>query len=133
MWLALLDRILGTAVIALGLMQCASTFLFFARFEEPAIWFFAGGLLLTVVGALNLLRLRYGATAPGVRYVSLAANLVLSLLWVALYWGLLDKFAQRPASFLGPLIILAASAVSLRDAGRSRVDAASARVRRRPS
>jgi hypothetical protein len=128
MRLALLDRILAIGVIVLGVMQSASTFLFFARFEEPAIWFFAGGVLLALVGALNLLRLRYGAAAAGVRYVSQGANLALSLLWVAMYWGLFDKFARRPSSFLGPIVILAATVVSFRHGARSgRGESAAAR------
>jgi hypothetical protein len=107
----MVDRLLAWAVILLGALQCASTFHFFTRLEEPALWFFAGGLLLVLVGALNLLRIRETGV-PAVRALSRASNLVLSAFYVVLYWGLFDKFAPRPASFLGPAVVLAATAVS---------------------
>ena len=113
------DKSLGVMIILLGVMQSLTTFYFFRRMEEPAAWYFAGGMLLMVVGALTLLRLKYGEIAPGVKYVSLAANLMLSLFWIALYWLLFDKFARHPASFTGLFVILASAIVSLRQTWRA--------------
>lgn len=107
------DRWLSVGVIFLGLMQCLSVFYFFRRIEEPAFWFFAGGMLLIWTGALSLLRIRYEETAPGLRRVSVVANLSLALFWAALYFVLFDKFARNPSSFIGPLVIFASAAVSL--------------------
>ena len=112
------DKLLGAAVVFLGAMQCLATFRFFRAFEEPAAWFFAGGMLLALVGALALLRLRYGEAAPGLRRVSLAASAALALFWVVLYWGLFDKFARRPASFAGPFVVVASAVVSFLNASR---------------
>jgi hypothetical protein len=111
--LSMVDRLLAWAVIVLGALQCASTFHFYPRLEEPALWFFAGGLWLALVGALNLLRIRE-AGVPAVRTLSRVSNLVLSAFYLALYWSLFDKFAPRPASFLGPAVVLAATVISLR-------------------
>ena len=114
------DKLLGAMIIFLGVMQCLATPYFFRRIEEPAAWFFAGGMLLMLVGALTLLRLKYGERAAGVRYVSLAANFALSLLWLALYVALFDKFARRPASFIGLFVIIASALVSFLRAWRAR-------------
>lgn len=113
-----LDKALGAAVILLGLLQCLSTPYFYRRFEEPAAWFFAGGMLLMLVGALTLLRIRYGAAAPGVRRVSIGANLILSAFWAVLYWALFYKFIRHPSSFAGLFVILASTAVSVFHARR---------------
>lgn len=115
------DKLLAGAVVALGAGQCLATFIFFKRFEEPAAWWFAGGMLLVLTGALSLLRISYGAVAPGVARASLAANAALAVFWLVLYWGLFYKFARRPASFAGIFVIVAAAAVSLlRASSRSR-------------
>jgi hypothetical protein len=111
--LAAADRLLAAFVVVLGAAQCLATFAFFKRFEEPAAWWFAGGMLLALAGALSLLRVRYGAEAPGVRRVSVTANAALALFWLVLYWGLFEKFARRPSSFLGPAVIVASAIVSL--------------------
>jgi hypothetical protein len=119
-WIKFTDRLLSAGVITLGVMQCLSTPYFFRRIEEPAAWFFAGGMLLMLVGALGLLRLKYGVTAPGVRHVALGANLLLAIFYIALYWALYHKFAQHPASFTGLFVILASNVVSLLNTPRAR-------------
>ena len=115
-----LDKLLASAVVLLGASQCLATFYFFRRAEEPAAWFFAGGMLLALVGALALLRLASGRGARGVRLVSLAASLSLALFYAALYWMLFDKFARRPSSFLGLFVVSASAAVSLLNESRAR-------------
>jgi hypothetical protein len=114
------DRILAFGVILLGIMQALSTFYFFAGVEEPALWFFAGGMLLVLVGVLALLRQDYGALAPGLRLASVTASVVLALFWIALYTLLFEKFAPNPPSFLGPAIIVASALVSVLQLGRGR-------------
>ncbi|HYP53912.1 MAG TPA: hypothetical protein VEQ42_10260 [Pyrinomonadaceae bacterium] len=118
--MAIADKILGWTIVLLGVMQCAAAPRFFRRVEEPAAWFFAGGLLLMTVGALSLLRLRYGRAAPGVRRVSLAAYVVLGIFCAALYGALFDKFARQPASFAGLFAVLAHAAASLLHEWRAR-------------
>ena len=118
--LAAADKLLAAAVVALGAGQCLATFVFFKTFEEPAAWWFAGGMLLALTGALSLLRLRYGDAAPGVRRASVVANVALALFWLVIYWGLFEKFARRPSSFLGPSVIVASALVSLLHKPRSR-------------
>lgn len=116
----LVDKWLGAAVVFLGVTQCLSAPYFFRRFEEPAAWFFAGGMLLAVTGALSLLRSKYGGAARGVRHVSIAASAALGVFWIVLYWGLADKFARHPASFAGLFVVVAHAVVSALDARRAR-------------
>ncbi len=57
MRLEAVDKTLGVVLIFMGLLQWLATPYFFLRIEEPAAWFFAGGMLLMLIGALNLLRI----------------------------------------------------------------------------
>ena len=85
---------------------------FFPRIEEPAAWFSAGGMLLMLVGALSLLRVSYGGVAPGVKWLFVAANLMLSAFWLAMLYGLFYKFVRYPASFVAIALILVSSTCS---------------------
>ncbi len=113
MRLEAVDKTLGVVLIFMGLLQWLATPYFFLRIEEPAAWFFAGGMLLMLIGALNLLRIKYGAVAPGVKRVSVAANLVLSAFWLAMLVGLFYKFVRYPFAFIGISAILTCTIVSL--------------------
>lgn len=113
MWIVLTDRLLAAILIILGFGQWLATPYFFPRIEEPAAWFFAGGMLLMLVGALSLLRLKYGGVAPGVKWISVAANLLLSAFWLAMLCGLYYKFVRYPVSFVAIVLILASTAFSL--------------------
>lgn len=107
-----LDKVLAYVLIVLGAMQCAATFYFFRRVEEPAYWFFAGGMLSALVGALALLRVKYGAVAAGVRRVSLAASVLLGVFWLAMACGLPTKFSRYPAAYTGVVVAVASAAVA---------------------
>jgi hypothetical protein len=68
----IVDQVAAWCVVVLGLGHSIWT----ARFPEMnlnALWFLSGGLFLMVVGALNLLRVRY-VSASGVRWVCVASN-----------------------------------------------------------
>ncbi|HEU4520559.1 MAG TPA: hypothetical protein VFT12_01070, partial [Thermoanaerobaculia bacterium] len=55
------DRVLAAALFIMGVAQIVATPAFFPRIHEPAAWFAAGGALLTLTGAMNFMRIRYGA------------------------------------------------------------------------
>lgn len=71
------------ALVVLGVTHMAATFHFFSAFTAQALWFLGAGLLMVLVGALNLLNRAYGRTAPGLRLVSIAANVTISIFAVA--------------------------------------------------
>lgn len=66
--------VLSLGIIALGVGHVAATPHYFAQLTSGAVWFASGGLAMILTGALNLLRRAYGATAPGLRLVCVAAN-----------------------------------------------------------
>jgi len=68
------------ALAALGALHMGATARKFHVLSSDALWFFSAGALLVVVAALNLLNRAYGNSAPGLRWVCVAANvLVLAL------------------------------------------------------
>lgn len=80
-----LDIIVGWLLIALGAVHTLLTRRVDPSLGVNAIWFACGGLFMITIGALNLLRVAYGAVARGIYVVSFVANLVLVLLmlWIA--------------------------------------------------
>jgi hypothetical protein len=109
-----LDRIISGLLIAIGLLQWIATPIFFRQFEEPAAWFFNGGITLIFLGAFNLLRIRYGNIAPGLKSVCLAANLIMLSFWIVMAIGLWYKFLflRYPAAFFVIVVIAAATVLS---------------------
>jgi hypothetical protein len=101
-------------MVGLGALQCAATPFLFKTLEEPTLWFFAGGILLALVGAMNTLRLRYGQNAVGVVWVCVIANLLVSGLWVTMALLLAYKFRRYPAAYAALIIILATTVLSVR-------------------
>lgn len=68
--------VLGWGIVALGMLHVASTP---RALTASAVWFFSGGLAMMLTGALNLLSLTYGGTAPGLRWFCVATNAVMTI------------------------------------------------------
>ena len=64
------------ALLALGALHMAGSASRFDAVTSGALWFFSAGVLIVLVAALNLLNRTYGAGAPGLRRVCVAANVV---------------------------------------------------------
>lgn len=112
------QAVLAWVLVALGVMQWLATPLFFRTAEEPAFWFFGGGITLALTGALNHLRLAYGRDVRALVVVSVAANVVLALFWAAMAYVLTYKFNRYVAPYVALGIIIANAAVSVYDALR---------------
>jgi hypothetical protein len=56
-----------------------ATVRFYSSLTQAALWFFSGGIAMSLTGALNLLNRRYGLLAPGLRRVCLATNIVITI------------------------------------------------------
>jgi O-antigen/teichoic acid export membrane protein len=108
-----LDTILAWVLIVLGVMQWVATPVLFETAEEPAFWFFGGGITLVIVGILNVLRIRYGSLAPGVKVASVGSNLALAGFWVAMACTLTYKFNRFKAPYIALLSIILAAVVSV--------------------
>ena len=115
------EVILAWILVGLGVLQWLATPLFFRRAEEPAFWFFGGGITLVLVGVLNLLRRKYGERARGLVLVSVVANLVLAGFWVAMAVALSYKFTRYVAPYIALGLIVLNAVISLTDLQRVRL------------
>ena len=107
------DRLTGWLLFAVGLLHCSVTFIIAAAPTESAFWFFSGGLALIYCAALNLLRVRYAAEAPGVRRVCTAVNISL-LVFILAYLATQGLDALRnPGAVVLTASAFAATAFSL--------------------
>jgi hypothetical protein len=113
------ETILGWVLIGLGVMQWIATPAFFKTADEPAFWFVGGGITLAVVGAMNLLRVRYGPVARGLVLVSVGSNVVLAIFWVAMAYVLAYKFNRYRAPYVALGLIVATGVLSIIAARRS--------------
>jgi hypothetical protein len=87
-------------LLAFGLVHIAAAPSRFDTLTSGTLWFVSGGVLLVVVASLNLLNRAYGAAAPGLRRVALAANIV--NLALAIASGVVGR-----SGIVGWLIVLA--------------------------
>ncbi len=71
--------VFGSGLVLLGLVHMAATTQFYSGLTGRAVWFFGAGIAMSLTGALNLLNVSYGAIAPGLRRVCIAANVVMTL------------------------------------------------------
>ena len=70
--------VIGWAIVLLGAAHLFATTRPFDGLTQNALRFFSTGFAVSLTGALNLLNRSYGAEAPGLRMVCLAANLVMT-------------------------------------------------------
>ena len=70
--------VLSLEIIALGAIHLAATPRFFSHLTGAALWFASGGLAIILTGTLNLLRRAYGGKAPGLRWVCVMTNVVMT-------------------------------------------------------
>jgi hypothetical protein len=88
------------ALIALGVLHAISTFRLHPVYTNQAHWFLGAGVLMVVVGLLNLLNGAYGRGAPGLRFVCIGANVVIAIYSIA--GGILGR-----ASVVAWILVLA--------------------------
>lgn len=115
MKLKTIDLINTSVLIAAGLLQLPGTFVFFNTPEEPAFWFFNGGVTLVLVGFLNILRIKYGAKIPLIDQFSFLGNAMLLLFWLVMAYVLFYKFVRYPFALLPLLSLLLAFIFSASD------------------
>lgn len=68
--------VLGTGIVILGVVHMLATTRFFAELSGAALWFFSGGMMMVLIGALNLLNRAYGRIAPALRLVCIGATVI---------------------------------------------------------
>lgn len=81
--------VLGWGIIILGVVHMIAATQIFAGLSARALWFVGAGIAIVLLGALNLLNHMYGADAPGLRRVSAAANVLMTVFGIT--GGLVSK------------------------------------------
>ncbi len=107
-----IDRLVGWGIFGIGLLHCLLAPLIFREFGTRAMWFIGTGFAMMYQGAFNLLRVQYGSAAPGVKRVSVAANLG-GLAFAILFVLVRGARAFNPSSFLFLGLLAGAAALSL--------------------
>ena len=112
-----IDIIVGWLLIVFGAVHLSLTRRVHPDIDINAIWFVSGGLLIIVIGVLNLLRVAYGSVAKGVYVVSVIANIV--LLALMLFIATLLPIRGNPQVLVGLILAVLLTAFSVfRHAGR---------------
>ena len=78
-----LYRILSWGIVALGTLHMLTTAALRGGTPAGRVWFFGAGIAMVLSGSLNLLNSAYGAGAPGVRWVCIGNNLLMTCFAVA--------------------------------------------------
>src|SRR5262249_1901161 len=81
------------------------------HFNTDSLWFLSGSLSLFLAGSVNLLRSRYAAVAPWLRFFCVVMNLVMAAFAFAL--GKAEGHLASPPGFI-MLLFLAAAFLTLR-------------------
>ena len=79
-----LYAILSWGIVALGALHMMATLRLQHAFNISTLWFFSGGIALTLTGILNLLHRIYGRIAPGLRRVCIGTNIFMTIFGVLL-------------------------------------------------
>jgi hypothetical protein len=93
------DLIIAWIIVLLGLIYVSAIK---HQFTSEVMWYLGSGLLIILVGLLNLIRIRYSYAAPGLRWLLIIINLA---------FACFAFFLGRASNLSVPGAILAALAV----------------------
>lgn len=110
---AWLGRTIGWGIVGLGTAHVLVTPEYVPNLGVEGLWFASGGGAFMLVGALNLLRLRYGRGAKGLRSVCLLANVGTLAFLAALAIVARAGVGSEPQVFLAIALIATATVVAL--------------------
>jgi hypothetical protein len=110
----LVYALVSSALATLGVVHMVATTRYYDHHvASEALWFFSGGLLMVLAAALNFLNRAYGHVAPGLRWVCVGTNVVIT--GFALASGLAGHAkAGQWAIVLGILVPLLVLSISRR-------------------
>jgi len=108
---------LGWALVSLGSIQMLFTPLRFGSFDENALWFATSGGAIILTGALNLLNLVRRADARVIRRLCLAANVWITLVFVAVATHRGAEPFHDPVSVVMVVVAVAATEMAWADRG----------------
>jgi hypothetical protein len=105
------DLVVSWLIVFMGVLHATDAP---RKFNTDSLWFLSGSLSLFLAASINLLRSRYAAVAPWLRFFCVVMNLVLAGFAFAL--GKAEGHITSPAGIV-MLLFLAAAVLSLRRGG----------------
>jgi hypothetical protein len=90
------DRLFAWALLILGCMHSAGTFIAYKTLGLEAIWFLTGGLTMIFCALLNLIRAARPADKLTLGASTLANLLLFAVFVIAVPWLLHHEFKQNP-------------------------------------
>lgn len=109
--MGIIDKILGWLLIAFGLLHASITKKVHPNLDIDAVWFACGGLFISLIGALNLLRVAYSGVAKGVYVMSVVANIL--VLCIMLFIATLLPIRSNPQVLVGLILVVLLTAFSV--------------------
>jgi len=91
--------ILSWGIVVLGAVHMLATFRIYHTLNNASLWFFSGGIALVLTGSINLLHRTYGPIAPGMRWVCIGTNILMTM------FGVLSGIVSH-ASIFGYTLVL---------------------------
>jgi hypothetical protein len=91
--------ILSWGIVALSVVHMLATFRIYHTLTSASLWFFSGGIALALTGSINLLHRTYGPIAPGLRWVCIGTNILMTM------FGVLSGIVSH-ASIAGYILVL---------------------------
>lgn len=74
-----LHLIVGLLLVGIGMLHMGATFGYYREFSAGALWFFGAGLLLALIGALNLFCRRHMVALPALRTFTFGCNVLMTV------------------------------------------------------
>jgi hypothetical protein len=106
--------LIGWTMAGLGVAHMLATPHYEPGLDVHSLWFASGGAALTLVGWLNVLRVRHAVAAPPLTTAALVANLGATVFAAALVPLMRVSVTHEPQVLLGIGLGLAATLLTLR-------------------
>jgi len=106
--------VLCWALVSIGAIQTMVTPIRFKPINEAGLWFATAGMAIALTGAVNLLNLGRHLEDTGVRRVCLAANLAITIVFVAVAT---HRGAERPHDPVSIALMTVAALATLLGSG----------------
>jgi hypothetical protein len=103
------DYVFAILVLVLGLLHCAAAPVFRGRYGVEGMWFLSGGLMLMMIGLMNLVRI--ASSAGSARAGAIVANLVGLGFTVGLFP--LVSLRQDPQVLAGAVVLAVPTILSI--------------------
>lgn len=106
------DMYNSLTMLLMGALQFVGTFYFYKTVEEPAFWFFNGGITLLFLAMLNIIHLK-NKNNQLIRRMCILSNSIFLVFWLAMFYFLFYKFERYPFAMFPILLLVMSSILSI--------------------